>query len=227
MEASSLPDLAITGFGHAAGGSFGAVRIDGAGKVDADLDCQSFQVNGTATVRGAIRTNSFEVNGRMTGKGALHAPLIRIQGQVHIEGPLSSEDVKLEGLMKVDGNCDAEQFIVQGGFTIDGMLNAGIIDIVLNSRGQVKEIGGEQIKVKQGGQKSLAGVFQWILPVLAQHLTVDTIEGDEIELEETTASVVRGNRIIIGPGCTIGRVEYITELIVHPSAKVKERVRSR
>ncbi|MFC5649643.1 polymer-forming cytoskeletal protein [Paenibacillus solisilvae] len=225
MEVSSLPELAITGFGRAAGGSYGNVTIDGAGKVDAELSCQSFVVNGTARVSGAIRTESFEVNGKMTGKGPLHARLVRINGQVHIEGPLSSDEIKLEGILKLDGSCDAEKFRVHGGFTIAGMLNAGIIDILLHGRGQVKEIGGEQIKVKLGESRSLASVFQWVVPVFAQHLTAETIEGDEIELEETTASVVRGNRVIIGSGCTIGRVEYQSELRVHPGAKVKERIR--
>ncbi|MCL6576409.1 hypothetical protein [Kyrpidia sp.] len=37
---------------------------------------------------------------------------------------------------------------------------------------------------------------------------METIEGDDIYLENTRARVVRGTRVQIGPGCQIGLLEY-------------------
>ena len=37
---------------------------------------------------------------------------------------------------------------------------------------------------------------------------VDVIEGDNIYIEYTQAKIVRGNTIVIGPGCNIELVEY-------------------
>ena len=38
------------------------------------------------------------------------------------------------------------------------------------------------------------------------------IEGDDVDLEYTQADVVRGRRVRIGEGCSIGRVEYSESL---------------
>jgi hypothetical protein len=46
------------------------------------------------------------------------------------------------------------------------------------------------------------------------------IEGDFIDLEYTTADIIRGNIVIIGPGCNVGRIEYRDQITVHPEAKV-------
>ena len=39
-------------------------------------------------------------------------------------------------------------------------------------------------------------------------LSTNSIEGDDIYLEYTKAKAVRGNNIILGPGCEIELVEY-------------------
>ena len=41
---------------------------------------------------------------------------------------------------------------------------------------------------------------------------VGDIEGDDVDLEYTQADVVRGRRVRIGEGCSIGRVEYSESL---------------
>ena len=52
-------------------------------------------------------------------------------------------------------------------------------------------------------------------------LTADFIEGDGVRLERTTARAVRGNTVVIGPGCEIELVEYTGEHSASPEAKVK------
>jgi hypothetical protein len=49
---------------------------------------------------------------------------------------------------------------------------------------------------------------------------VDTIEGDDIYLEHTTAKVMRGDTVDIGDGCEIDLVEYRTDLKKTPDASV-------
>ncbi|MNG32826.1 hypothetical protein D3C84_1189280 [compost metagenome] len=56
---------------------------------------------------------------------------------------------------------------------------------------------------------------------IGNHLTSQTIEGDHIYLEYTTAEVVRGAHIKIGPGCEIGRIEYTEKLEQDKRSKVK------
>jgi hypothetical protein len=54
----------------------------------------------------------------------------------------------------------------------------------------------------------------------------DTIEGDEIFLENTHARIVRGKKITIGEGCEIEMVEYSESLEVSPKARVKHQKKS-
>ena len=53
-------------------------------------------------------------------------------------------------------------------------------------------------------------------------LIAESIEGDDIYLEETKAKAVRGNNIVIGEGCEIGLVEYKSKFEQTGNAKVKE-----
>lgn len=57
-------------------------------------------------------------------------------------------------------------------------------------------------------QVSLLGLFHGSVSC-AQ---VGDIEGDDVDLEYTQADVVRGRRVRIGEGCSIGRVEYSESL---------------
>ncbi|MNR67595.1 hypothetical protein D3C85_1916860 [compost metagenome] len=52
-------------------------------------------------------------------------------------------------------------------------------------------------------------------------VTVAVIEGDDIYLENTRAKVVRGNQVVIGPGCEIDLVEYKVLLEKKKGANVK------
>ena len=52
-------------------------------------------------------------------------------------------------------------------------------------------------------------------------LAAKVIEGDDIYLENTTADMVRGNKVKIGPGCQIGVVEYRDDFTHDPKATIK------
>lgn len=53
-------------------------------------------------------------------------------------------------------------------------------------------------------------------------LSAESIEGDEIYLENTNARVVRGNNVTIGPGCEIELVEFKNDFRQLKGAKVND-----
>ena len=101
--------------------------------------------------------------------------------------------------------------------------------------------GGPHIKIDLGGL--LEDVFQELERVgvemgkvgervghafvghLAGCVEADTIEGDEIFLENTRARMVRGKKVTIGEGCEIEIVEYKDSLEVTEGANVKTRTK--
>ncbi len=195
VEKQTRRDLKMSGTGTSSGGVFDKVNILGECDIDGDIECDKFKAMGTANVRGNMRAGS-----------------VRIVGTVDVDGKLEAEQVKVTGELNVKGDCSAESIHLRGAFSIDGLLNAGTVDIRLYGPANAKEIGGGFIRVRPHLRMFSGG----------KELSVDTVEGDDIHLEYTTAKVVRGSTVYIGPGCDIALVEFQKEFKQYPKAKVTE-----
>ncbi|TJY39854.1 hypothetical protein E5161_18120 [Cohnella pontilimi] len=222
MTEAILPDLKLVGTTASAGGRFGNVRITGEAKMSGGLYCRSLKCMGTVDLDGSLQAALLKLTGECHVHSDMKVSKIRAIGQIEVSGNLTGEQVKITGGLQASGNCEAESFQVRGAIELDGLLNADEVDIRLHGYSRAKEIGGGSITVKRSR-------VHWFNTVLSsrreRELTSDLIEGDTVHLEYTTASVVRGNRVTIGPGCRIGRVEYRDDLRIDKNASVKERMR--
>ncbi|MFC3768158.1 cell shape determination protein CcmA [Paenibacillus sp. GCM10012303] len=151
------------------------------------------------------------------------AGVLRIDGYAKVGSQFTCERIGLNGFMSLKGNYSAESFESRGSFRIQGLLNAGTIDIELHSECRAREIGGDRICVRKSRKANPIAKLVKALTFNKEQLTVETIEGDDIQLEYTKADIVRGNHISIGPGCEIGLVEYSGKFAQHQDAKVKDR----
>lgn len=202
-----IGDLKINGQSSAAGGKYNAVIINGEGKIEGDLDCINLKINGKCDINGNVKAESVKVNGSNSIKGNLEAEKVKINGTADIDGNLSVEKAETYGRINVDGDCNAEVFNIEGTFAIEGLLNADELRLSLYGSSRAREIGGAKITVNK--MSGLFGLKSMILPFgRGKGLTTDTIEGDDINLENTHAKVVRGNNIQLGPNCKIELVEY-------------------
>jgi cytoskeletal protein CcmA (bactofilin family) len=239
MERENRPNLKISGTGKSGGGTYNEVKINGAGSINGNLDCIDFICNGLCSVSGNIKTKTAKLDGKTTIDGSLESKKARINGQVKIrdnadiknlfingstdiDGSLISEEIVVKGGLNIKGDCNAEYFSAKGGFNIIGLLNAGHIDIDLYFKSQVKEIGGEMITVNRGKTSGFTSFIKTLFPNsrFNDELIVETIEGDDIFLENTRAKVVRGNNISIGKGCVVELAEYKNNFRQHMDAKV-------
>ncbi len=121
--------------------------------------------------------------------------------------------MKVVGELYLSGDCQAESIKLNGQLTIAGMLSAEHMTLKIMGPSEVKEMGGSIISVKSGRMNDLFTGSKSILKA-------QIIKGDDIELENTEAEIVRGDQIKIGPGCRIGTVEYRSSLQVHPQSEV-------
>jgi cytoskeletal protein CcmA (bactofilin family) len=239
MEKENRHNMDISGVGKAGGGTYNNVSINGVGSVNGDLDCVDFVSNGVCYVSGSLKAKTARFEGKTTIEGRLEAKKAKINGQTKIEkdadikhlsvngstdieGGLTSEEIMVKGAINVKGDCNAEFFAIKGGFSIIGLLNAGHIDIRLFFKSQVREIGGESITVNRSRTSWFTGFIKMLFPnsPFNDQLVVETIEGDDIFLENTKAKVVRGNNISIGRGCIIETAEYKNNFRQHVDAKV-------
>lgn len=240
MSENNQGDLKINGSGTASGGTYKNVRINGSGHIMGDVTCEDFTINGSGEVSDNVDSKFFRVNGSGRIGGKLTAGELKVNGSATFNSDVKGGDIdisgtsdfkkninahfiKVSGSVKAEGDLSAEVFNSNGLFEINGLLNADSVDINLYwHKSRAREIGGEKITVRvgKGGFGVLASIFS-----LSGHnpcLETDTIEGNDITLENTTAKVVRGTNITIGSGCDIGLVEYKGSFHKAGSAKVAE-----
>ncbi|MEF3304771.1 polymer-forming cytoskeletal protein [Paenibacillus sp. GYB003] len=235
--------LTIVGSGGSGGGSYNNVKVNGEAQFNGDIDCLAFRCNGTARVYGSLKgtscnvngtldiagdfdTGEAKINGKMEIDGNVKARTIKSFGETSVRGNVAGEEVGLQGYFSINGNCEAEQLRIKGIFRIGGLVNAGEVDLAVHSRCEVKEIGGESIRVHRSEGnvlKKLIGSFFLPADYYEGTLNADTIEGDHIYVEHTSAKAIRGTVVVVGPGCRIGRVEYTERFECHADSSVQEQ----
>ncbi|BBH23028.1 hypothetical protein Back11_43730 [Paenibacillus baekrokdamisoli] len=219
MEKESRRNLIISGLGSSNGGTVRLAKIEGIGRVDGDIICNDFILNGKADVHGSIKASTTDIKGTAAVKGNLHSDRLHIHGKVTIEGDLIGENIQLNGMVSVKGKCETEKFNMCGRLQM-GVLNAGNIQITLQGNSNIAEIGGEHIQIRKQPGIDFAKWLKVLSIPLGNKLTAKIIEGDNVCVEYTTAEVVRGTNVTIGSGCEIGLVEYKAKFLQEKGSKV-------
>ncbi|WP_314588982.1 hypothetical protein [Paenibacillus terrigena] len=245
MSNNNVRDLRITGSSSAAGGYYRNVSITGEVQIAGDISCEIFRctgdtnvsgaleskitrITGTTVVNGDITTDRLTVHGELKTMGNVTLNDAKIGGHVIVRQNLTSEEIKLHGLISVDGDCAIDHLRGKGAFEIQGLLNVGRMDLDLYWPSRAREIGGEQINVRK--PQGMASMLKSLLDIFKtqpdSRLIADSIEGDDIHLENTSAKIVRGNRVTIGSGCVIERVEYRSSYQQAPDASVEQCIQT-
>ncbi|MGG4481065.1 hypothetical protein [Paenibacillus illinoisensis] len=208
-------DISIIGEGSSAGGVYGKVKVVGDSSFNNDLYCDQFKCTGTSVIYGSLESDDIKVTGTLTLTE--RAVGTEVESGSGISGlHAKAEKMKVVGEFHLPGDCQAENLKLNGRFTVGGMLTAEQMTLKIMGPSEAREIGGSIISVKTGRGKLLEGLFSSNQSIL----TANMIEGDDIELENTVAEVVRGDKIKIGPGCRIGTVEYRSSLQIHSQSEV-------
>jgi cytoskeletal protein CcmA (bactofilin family) len=236
MEVKNRGDLVINGIGASNGGQFHNVTLNGRGTINSDIECSLFECNGSGVMKGNVKAEKAKINGNARFEGSIESQILtidgsakigqnlqvknlKVSGNASVGGKVKGEEINLRGILKVGEDCEAEKFKAEYRFTIGGLLNADQIDVTIYGDCKAKEIGGQTITVKQH-KGSLIGTL--LKPFFNTRLETELIEGDKINIENTTAKIVRGNHITIGENCEIGLVEYTDEISIDKKAIVGE-----
>ncbi|MEK4143483.1 hypothetical protein [Paenibacillus odorifer] len=220
MDKRQLPDLIINGVSGGAGGTYNSVKIDGVGKVTGPIVTRIFKGNGHMNLKNDLSAEEAECNGTMKVLGHLRFNSLKVDGMITVGESFRGESCTLHGMLNIKGDCELEDFAGEGSFSVGGLLSAGHVDFKLQGQGKAHEIGVESLVIRQTNSGVWSKMLSGIIPKLRSELRARTIEGDFIDLEYTIADVIRGNIVIVGPGCTIERIEYRDQITVHPEAKV-------
>jgi cytoskeletal protein CcmA (bactofilin family) len=236
----------LSGAGKLSGGDYARVSISGAGKITGDLKAEELRISGAGKVEGNVEATQVSVSGGASFSGSVVADEMSVSGAARIggdakvkelkcsgtfrvTGSVAAEYVKVSGHIHVGGDLEAEIFKASGGFTIEGLLSADKVEVRLGGKCSAREIGGEKIEILRGGFRERGILLDGLVRMFSgggiAELKASSIEGDDVEIEETTADAVRGKRIKLGPGCHIGTVEYSETIEVHAGAKVDKQTK--
>lgn len=239
MVQDSLKSVKIAGSSTIAGGHYDVVSVSGSAQLDGDVTARQLEASGSVQGHGKVIAERLQVSGSVTFAGDLEV------GEGHVSGSLVVEDHMLahqkfhvSGSFRVDGDIRGaevdgsgslrsrsialDRFHWSGEIRCAGLLTADWVELDVYGLSQVGEIAGEHLKVALGKPAKILSWLPWARP---GHLSVLEISADDMYLEETTAQLVRGDRIVIGPGCQIRRVEYFGSLSIDDDSEVSETVR--
>jgi cytoskeletal protein CcmA (bactofilin family) len=233
---ANTQNLVINGSGSYPGGSYDKIVIRGEGTIVHDIEGSVFKTYGTSEMNANVKADSMRVFGEAEIQGCLSSKKCLVMGTMSVKGKAEINECKIRGMMDagsylngekadikgsiaVDGDVEFETFHSTGSFEIKGLLNADSIIVRLrNCRSSAEEIGGGKISIKRRTLR---------IPFVNDEgtLSAKVIEGDSIYLENTEAQIVRGNTVKIGPGCTIGQVEYAESFSQDPDSTVKVKTK--
>jgi len=214
-------DVKMVGETSSAGGYFRKVRLTGESTFSGDVDCIKLTQIGELEIAGGLTVGEMKMTGECQVRGRLNGGKVSGRGELEVMADLRGEAVKFTGNIVTGGDCGAGMFKMDGAFSVAGLLSADTLDVRMYGPCVAKEIGGSKIFVRRSRAKKLLSLVNGGGDC---KLNAEQIEGDVVALEHTEADVVRGNRVEIGPGCRIGRVEYRSEVDIHKSADVQEVV---
>ena len=230
--------ISISGSSSFSGGTYDAIQISGSGKCAEPFTANSVRVSGSSSLA-TVEAGEMRISGSAKFSGRVSAEKMSVSGVCKIEEDCEAANLQLSGSMyarkglrgtngsvsgsiHVDGDMEFEQLTISGAAEVSGLMNAESLTIHLGGSCEIGEIGGSEIFVDVpprhvGFLAKLLGGFA--VPTLK----CGTIEGERIRLENTTCDTVRGKKVVIGPGCEIGLVEYSDELTVDPDSRVQRK----
>ncbi|MBI3459687.1 hypothetical protein HY009_01955 [Candidatus Acetothermia bacterium] len=222
-------------------------RNAGSQEVSGTLRAEEISSGGTLKVSGDVEANKFLSRGRFEIGGLLTADEVKIElGEGRVQ-EIGGERIEIRAsghfwgwrgkLGKVGVHVDIgrpappppprppkppKKIRISNGEHEVNIDVGGILEDVFE---ELERVGIDLGKMGEDLGKVGERVGYAFVGHLAGCVEADTIEGDEIYLENTRARMVRGKKVTIGEGCEVETVEYKESLEVTDGANVKTRTK--
>ncbi len=187
----------------------------GAARVVRDVDADRVDLGGLITIGGALRAREVASRGTLEVGGPVEvAEALTIEGSARIGAGLSAGSAHLRGRLECGGSLrvtgrtewtghlDARgdlaggPVLFDGRLTLDGALTATTLDGRLRGRSRADRLAAERITLRAPRRLGPRG-----------ELTVLRIDAREVDLEGVVCEYLRADRIVLGAGCEIARVD--------------------
>lgn len=204
----------------------GSFTVYGDADFEGNTACERIKVMGDIDQQGNMNViDTVEIMGDAAFSEGIKAGDIKIYGDIEKSRYVKGKNISIYGDLCVQGDVEGEKIAVKGDTDCDGLINGEEIYLDAYNDHRVKEIGGKIIRITVGGEKGLKLFSMFSGSKYGKGLRCKCIEGDDIELWNTKADMVRGKRVVICNECVIEKVEYSGVLIIEGNGIVKESIR--
>ena len=234
-------DMKISGSGTVPAGEYEVIKISGSGSLEGNVKCTELHVSGSAGADASVEcSGEIHVSGACDFGGDVKAKTLHISGaincdknltaleSVHLSGGVNvGENLKCSTLdahggLNIDGDIEAETASIHGALCCGGLLNAESIEIDTKDGCMIGSIGGSKIVIKYKKRK----FFKNLISITFNDKQVrgvqveQSIEGDDIDVNNVTCPRVSGRVVVIGEDCDIALLQYSESYEIHEKAKV-------
>lgn len=186
----------------------GNCTIHGNTHITGDVSLIKLVVNGDLYLDGTCNIRELTVNGKATITGEVSSRIIITRGGLMLSNPLKSNQLKVYGFLNTPTDVSAEDIIIEGNIQCKGLLSGENITIHSAASSYCKEIGATQLVVSKSPiEKSLSQIIK-LFTNKQSLLVCDSIEADEMKLENVESKIARGHNIDLISDCNIYTVEY-------------------
>lgn len=213
-------NYSFSGAGTIPGGEYEKVSAAGSAKLAGNVRCQTFAASGALAGSGSIVcSGDMRVSGSTGIDGDISAGVLKSSGAFRCNA-LSGGELHCSGAVRVKGNMQADSIHASGSLNCSGLVSADFVEIKMNGTCSAGSIGGGEIRILPDGSGGAGFVLFRHRHAAGSMKVSESIEGDELYLENVTCPAVTGRRVTIGPGCRIGAVVYSESAEVSPDAAV-------
>ncbi|MEK5235229.1 hypothetical protein NST99_05950 [Paenibacillus sp. FSL L8-0470] len=183
-----------------------------------DITSACVDVFGHLKALGRVTTGRLKVSGECSITGACLTAKVENFGSLRLHS-LQAEHIRSSGYFAASEAIHTLTFLGEGAVRVNSLSAKESITVLLGSSctaDQIRTDGTLIVRRSSLLLKRLMGPFR--------KLTARLIQGGAIELEYTTAELVCGEQIRVGPGCDIQEIRYSGSLHVDPKSKVGRAV---
>lgn len=227
------------------------LEVTGKCRVEGRLEADSVTVRGSLHLEETMKVGRLRSYGSLGVEGDLISDTTYFAGSSNVAGNVECDSFTSRGSFSIDGLLTADEIDIWlgsgnhaekvGGEKID-IRKKGVSDAIdrekvedgvrgfkrgLSSVGEKLgfDLELDESKISSGVSRFTRKIDDYLTELGGGVLETSVVEGDTVELEGVEADSVRGDDLVIGEGCVIGKLEYSNTVEVKEGAEVGEKSR--
>ncbi|WP_340007168.1 hypothetical protein MHH52_05610 [Paenibacillus sp. FSL K6-0276] len=194
------------------------LKVRGSLFLQEDVRAVTVDVVGHLSTQKNIATSNLKVSGVCSIGGHCRANQVNNLGSLRVQH-IQADRLQSSGYLSVAQDAVVETFYAEGAVKINRLIAGTSIEIRLGNKSTLEVMRSSGTITVKPSSKLINALMHY-----CRKLTCETIEGTSITLYRTTADLVCGEDIFIGPGCSIGEIRYSKSLTIDPRSHVDRTV---